>query len=221
MADGLFTATARPHAGPHDEGKEHSVEEVDAFLAKFDSLRRASDKWGAVKGAPRRARSTGRRRGSVVAGVSLMAAAPAGGPESPTVQRALQAVDENLERRQKALLEEEAAAPADGEPTADEDEFAFLERFLREHGQGGDAAAQEEPARAAKRGPSQFDRVKFAKMQEEVRRLIEAGLVVGVRPREQQIRPQAGAELLADERNFIDLPNSPMWLSVEHEIVAP
>lgn len=33
-------------------------------------------------------------------------------------------------------------------------------------------------------------------------------------------RRRAGQELLADERNFIDLPNSPMWLSVEHEIVA-
>jgi uncharacterized protein (TIGR02118 family) len=30
---------------------------------------------------------------------------------------------------------------------------------------------------------------------------------------------QAAAELLADERNFIDLPNSPMWLGVEHELV--
>lgn len=30
---------------------------------------------------------------------------------------------------------------------------------------------------------------------------------------------QASAELLADERNFIDLENSPMWLAVEHEIV--
>lgn len=30
---------------------------------------------------------------------------------------------------------------------------------------------------------------------------------------------RAGAELLADERNFIDLPNSPMWLGEEHEIV--
>jgi hypothetical protein len=30
---------------------------------------------------------------------------------------------------------------------------------------------------------------------------------------------QAAAELLADERNFIDLPNSPMWLGVEHEFV--
>ena len=30
---------------------------------------------------------------------------------------------------------------------------------------------------------------------------------------------QAAAELLADERNFIDLPNSPMWLGLEHEFV--
>jgi len=29
----------------------------------------------------------------------------------------------------------------------------------------------------------------------------------------------AGAELLADERNFIDLPNSPMFLAREHVIV--
>jgi uncharacterized protein (TIGR02118 family) len=31
----------------------------------------------------------------------------------------------------------------------------------------------------------------------------------------------AGAELLADERNFIDLPNSPMMLGTEHTVVAP
>lgn len=31
---------------------------------------------------------------------------------------------------------------------------------------------------------------------------------------------QAQSELLADEANFIDLPNSPMWMSEEHEIVA-
>ena len=31
---------------------------------------------------------------------------------------------------------------------------------------------------------------------------------------------QAQAELLADEANFIDLPNSPMWMSEEFEVVA-
>ena len=31
---------------------------------------------------------------------------------------------------------------------------------------------------------------------------------------------QAQADLLADEANFIDLPNSPMWLADEHEIVG-
>jgi uncharacterized protein (TIGR02118 family) len=30
---------------------------------------------------------------------------------------------------------------------------------------------------------------------------------------------QAQAELLADEANFIDLPNSPMWMAEEHEVV--
>lgn len=30
---------------------------------------------------------------------------------------------------------------------------------------------------------------------------------------------EAGAELLADERKFIDLENSPLWLADEHEIV--
>jgi len=30
----------------------------------------------------------------------------------------------------------------------------------------------------------------------------------------------AGAELLADERRFIDLQHSPLWLAREHEIVA-
>lgn len=31
---------------------------------------------------------------------------------------------------------------------------------------------------------------------------------------------QASADLLADERNFIDLPNSPMWLAEVHQIVG-
>jgi uncharacterized protein (TIGR02118 family) len=30
----------------------------------------------------------------------------------------------------------------------------------------------------------------------------------------------AGQELLADERNFIDLPNSPLWLGEEWEVVG-
>jgi len=33
-------------------------------------------------------------------------------------------------------------------------------------------------------------------------------------------KKQAAAELLADERKFIDLPNSPMWFSEEHVIVG-
>ncbi len=32
-------------------------------------------------------------------------------------------------------------------------------------------------------------------------------------------KQQAAAELLADERKFIDLPNSPMWFAEEHIIV--
>lgn len=36
-----------------------------------------------------------------------------------------------------------------------------------------------------------------------------------------EARRRAGAELLADERNFIDLSRSPMWLATEHEIVPP
>ena len=32
---------------------------------------------------------------------------------------------------------------------------------------------------------------------------------------------KAGAELLEDERTFIDLESSPLWWSEEHEIVAP
>lgn len=31
---------------------------------------------------------------------------------------------------------------------------------------------------------------------------------------------KASAELLADEHNFIDLPNSPMWLGEEHVVVG-
>ena len=34
-----------------------------------------------------------------------------------------------------------------------------------------------------------------------------------------EARRQAGADLLADERNFIDLENSPMWFAEQHEIV--
>ena len=34
-----------------------------------------------------------------------------------------------------------------------------------------------------------------------------------------EARRSATQELLADERNFIDLPNSPMWLGTEHDIV--
>ena len=33
-------------------------------------------------------------------------------------------------------------------------------------------------------------------------------------------KQQAAAELLADERNFIDLVNSPMWLAEEHVVVG-
>ena len=33
-------------------------------------------------------------------------------------------------------------------------------------------------------------------------------------------RRQAQAELLADERNFIDLANSPMWIAEEREVVG-
>jgi len=33
-------------------------------------------------------------------------------------------------------------------------------------------------------------------------------------------KKQASGELLADERNFIDLPNSPMWLGEEHVVVG-
>jgi uncharacterized protein (TIGR02118 family) len=31
---------------------------------------------------------------------------------------------------------------------------------------------------------------------------------------------KAGALLLADERTFIDLPNSPLWYNEEHEIIS-
>lgn len=33
-------------------------------------------------------------------------------------------------------------------------------------------------------------------------------------------RNKAAAEMLADERSFIDLPNSPMWFSEEHVVVG-
>ena len=37
---------------------------------------------------------------------------------------------------------------------------------------------------------------------------------------EDPAKRQAAAELLADERKFIDLSNSPMWLAEEHVIVG-
>jgi hypothetical protein len=38
--------------------------------------------------------------------------------------------------------------------------------------------------------------------------------------REAKRARQAGRELLEDERNFIDLPNSPIWYGEEREVVG-
>ena len=63
--------------------------------------------------------------------------------------------------------------------------------------------------RGGRGGPEAFDGV--AELWFENRAALEAAF--GTEPAR-----RAGAELLADERQFIDLSHSPIWLAEEHEI---
>ena len=64
--------------------------------------------------------------------------------------------------------------------------------------------------RASRGGPEPFDGV--AELWFESAEALAAGLA------DEDAR-RASAELLDDERNFIDLENSPLWIADEHEIV--
>lgn len=68
-----------------------------------------------------------------------------------------------------------------------------------------------EMLRASRGGPEPFDGV--AELWFEDRAAIESAFATDAARR-------AGAELLNDERQFIDLANSPIWLADEHEILA-
>ncbi len=64
--------------------------------------------------------------------------------------------------------------------------------------------------RAGRGGPPAYDGV--AELWFEDRDALETSFTVDAARR-------AGAELLQDEKNFIDLADSPLWLAEEHEIV--
>jgi len=63
--------------------------------------------------------------------------------------------------------------------------------------------------RAGRGGPEAFDGI--AELWFEDRAALEAAFGT-------EAARRAGAELLADERQFIDLAQSPIWLADEHEI---
>jgi hypothetical protein len=65
--------------------------------------------------------------------------------------------------------------------------------------------------RAGRGGPEPFDGV--AELWFADRAALEAALGTDAGRR-------AGAELLDDERAFVDLANSPLWIGEEHEIVS-
>lgn len=67
-----------------------------------------------------------------------------------------------------------------------------------------------EMLRASRGGPEPYDGV--AELWFEDREALEAAFATDAARR-------AGAELLADERQFIDLASSPIWLADEHEIL--
>lgn len=64
--------------------------------------------------------------------------------------------------------------------------------------------------RAGRGGPEAYDGI--AELWFEDRAALEAAFGT-------EAARRAGAELLADERQFIDLAQSPIWLADEHEIV--
>jgi hypothetical protein len=82
-----------------------------------------------------------------------------------------------------------------------------IERYVQVHAAHDDLGAA---LRASRGAPEAYDGV--AELWWRDRAAFEAALA---KPEAQR----AGAELLADERRFIDLARSPLWLGEEHPIV--
>jgi uncharacterized protein (TIGR02118 family) len=83
-----------------------------------------------------------------------------------------------------------------------------IERYVQVHAAHDDLGAALQASRGA---PDAYDGV--AELWWRDRAAFEAALA---KPEAQR----AGAELLADERRFIDLARSPLWLGEEHPVVA-
>ncbi len=83
-----------------------------------------------------------------------------------------------------------------------------VKRYVQTHALGEPSLAA--GLQAARRAPEPFDGI--AELYWESREELQA---VANDPAAQK----AGAMLLRDERNFIDLPNSPLWYNEEHEII--
>ena len=82
-----------------------------------------------------------------------------------------------------------------------------IERYVQVHAAHDDVSAA---LRAGRGGPEGYDGV--AELWWRDRAAFDAALA---KPEAQR----AGAELLADERRFIDLARSPLWLGEEHPVV--
>ena len=82
-----------------------------------------------------------------------------------------------------------------------------LERYVQVHAAHDDLGAL---LRASRGAPEPYDGV--AELWWKDRASFEAALATPAAQR-------AGAELLADERRFIDLASSPLWLGEEHPVV--
>ncbi len=83
-----------------------------------------------------------------------------------------------------------------------------VRRYVQVH--TGDSPAND-ALRAGRGGPEAYDGVA------ELWWDSDEDLQAGVASPEGQ---QAGRELLEDERRFIDLANSPLWIAQEHEIIG-
>jgi uncharacterized protein (TIGR02118 family) len=83
-----------------------------------------------------------------------------------------------------------------------------IERYVQVHAGHDDLGAA---LRASRGAPEAYDGV--AELWWKSRAAFEAALVTSAAQR-------AGAELLADERRFIDLSRSPLWLGEEHPVVG-
>jgi uncharacterized protein (TIGR02118 family) len=84
-----------------------------------------------------------------------------------------------------------------------------IQRYVQLH--TADAAANA-LLRASRGGPEEYDGIAELWWESEAD-LAEATASEAGR--------RAGQELLEDERRFIDLARSPLWLGTEHEILAP